>query len=118
MLNTETLDSAYNCGRLFAALEAVQSAALPGINATIKDKFFASACATPYLVFPRLVKLSQNHLSKIGGGLSVHYDKLLTQIMSNLDTQFPKALSMEKQGMFILGYYQQKEALFTKKEEK
>lgn len=117
MLNTQNKDGAYNCGRLFAVLEMIQQKALPGINATIKDKFFSSACSTPYLVFPRLIKLSQNHLGKLDTGSVIYYDKLIQKILSNLGDAFPKAMSMEKQGMFILGYYQQREKFFEKKNE-
>lgn len=116
MLNEQNLDGAYNCGRLFAVLEMLQQKALPGINATIKDKFFSSACSTPYLVFPRLMKLSQSHLGKLDKGSVIFYEKTMQQIVNNLGDSFPKALSMEKQGMFILGYYQQKEKIFTKNE--
>lgn len=117
MLNTQNKDGAYNCGRLFAVLEMIQQKALPGINATIKDKFFSSACSTPYLVFPRLLKLSQNHLGKLDKGSVIFYEKHIQEILSNLGDSFPKAMSMEKQGMFILGYYQQKEKFFEKKDE-
>lgn len=117
MLNTQNKDGAYNCGRLFAALEMIQQKALPGINTTIKDKFFSSACSTPYLVFPRLLKLSQSHLGKLDKGTTIFYEKQLQEIMSNLGDTFPKAMSMEKQGMFILGYYQQRESFFEKKNE-
>lgn len=91
--------------------------ALPGINATIKDKFFSSACSTPYLIFPRLLKLAQNHLGKLEKGNAVYYDKLIQEILSNLNDSFQRAMNMEKQGMFILGYYQQKEKLYEKKNE-
>ena len=77
MLNTQNQDSAYNCGRLFAVLEMIQQKALPGINATIKDKFFSSACSTPYLVFPRLLKLSQSHLGKLDKGSMIYYEKYI-----------------------------------------
>lgn len=116
MLNTQNKDGAYNCGRLFAALEMIQQKALPGINATIKDKFFASACSTPYLVFPRLLKLAQSHLGKLDQGSVVYFEKLLQEILSNLGDAFPKALNMEKQGAFILGYYQQKETFYERKQ--
>lgn len=115
MLNTQNKDGAYNCGRLFAVLEMIQQKALPGINATIKDKFFSSACGTPYLVFPRLMKLSQNHLGKLDKGSVIFYEKHIQEILNNLGDSFPKAMNMEKQGMFILGYYQQKENMFEKK---
>lgn len=117
MLNTQNTDGAYNCGRLFAILEMIQQKALPGINTTIKDRFFSSACSTPYLVFPRLMKLSQNHLGKLDKGIAIFYEKMIQEIVSNLGDSFPKALSMEKQGIFILGYYQQKEKIFGKKNE-
>lgn len=117
MLNIENKESAYNCGRLFAVLEMIQRNALgKNVNATIKDKFFSSACSTPYLAFPRLLKLTQNHLGKMTSeGTKIYYEKMLAEIMGNLGDTFPKALNMEKQGMFILGYYQQKEVFFTKK---
>lgn len=117
MLNTQNQDGAYNCGRLFAVLEMIQQKALPGINATIKDKFFSSACSTPYLVFPRLMKLTQSHLGKLNKDAEIYYEKLIQEILSNLNDFFPRALNMEKQGMFILGYYQQKEKLYEHKNE-
>lgn len=117
MLNTQNTDGAYNCGRLFAVLEMVQRRAHPDLNATIKDKFFSSACSTPYLVFPRLMKLSQSHLGNLSKSSVIFYEKLIQEIVNNLGDFFPKALNMEKQGMFILGYYQQKEKLFGNKNE-
>lgn len=117
MLNTQNKDSAYNCGRLFAVLEMIQQKALPNINATIKDKFFSSACSTPYLVFPRLLKLAQSHLGKLDQGSVIYYEKYIQEILSNLGDAFPKAMNMDKQGMFILGYYQQREKFYEKKSE-
>ncbi|QNK39721.1 type I-C CRISPR-associated protein Cas8c/Csd1 [Caproicibacter fermentans] len=117
MLNTQNTDGAYNCGRLFAVLEMIQQKALPGINTTIKDRFFSSACSTPYLVFPRLLKLSQSHFGKLDRGNAIFFDQIVQEIVSNLGDSFPKAMNMEKQGMFILGYYQQKEKIFAKKSE-
>lgn len=117
MLNTQNTDGAYNCGRLFAVLEMIQQKALPGINTTIKDRFFSSACSTPYLVFPRLMKLSQSHLGKLDQRNAIFFEKIIQEIVSNLGDSFPKAMNMEKQGMFILGYYQQKEKLFGTKNE-
>lgn len=46
-LNEDSNNTAYILGREFAVLEAIQEDANPGINATIKDKYFNSACATP-----------------------------------------------------------------------
>lgn len=117
MLNTQNKNSAYNCGRLFAVLEKIQQRALPGINASIKDRFFSSACSTPYLVFPRLLKLAQNHLGKLDQGSVIYYEKYIQEILSNLGDAFPKAMNMDKQGMFILGYYQQREKFYENQSE-
>lgn len=114
MLQENSTDTAYNLGRLFAVLEKVQSDALKSVNASIKDKFFSSACTTPYLVFPRLLKLAQAHLSKLGDGARIYADKLIQGIIGNINNAFPRTLNMEAQGMFILGYYQQKQNLYTK----
>lgn len=42
----------YRLGRLFAALERVQETANPGINATIRDRYYGAASATPVTLFP------------------------------------------------------------------
>lgn len=114
MLESKTHDQAYQCGRLFAVLEKIQTDALGDINATIKDKFFSSACNTPNLVFPRLLKLAQPHLEKLDKGANIFYDKLLQEILGETEG-FPKALSLPRQGDFLLGYYQQKQKLYEKK---
>ena len=115
MLQENSTDTAYNLGRLFAVLEKVQTEALGDINATIKDKYFASACATPYLVFPRLLKLAQPHLAKLDDGNRIYKDKLMQEILSKIDG-FPKTCDTQRQGMFILGYYQQKQKFYEKKD--
>ena len=51
----------------FPLLEAIQASANPGINATIKDKYFNSAAATPAVIFPVLINLAQKHLKKLRG---------------------------------------------------
>ena len=115
MLQENSTDTAYNLGRLFAVLEKVQTEALGDINATIKDKYFSSACATPYLVFPRLLKLAQPHLAKLDDGNRIYKDKLIQEILSKIDG-FPKTCDIQRQGMFILGYYQQKQKFYEKKD--
>ena len=108
----------YRLGRLFAVLEAVQQKANPNINTTIKDRYFNSGCATPALVFPTLLRLAQSHLSKIGGGAAVYYDKMITELLGDVTQSYPPRLSLQDQGIFQIGYYHQKQKLFTKKEEK
>lgn len=113
-------NDAYQLGRLFAVLERIQSEAIKGANATIKDRYFGSASTVPYSVFPRLVTGSQHHLSKIRKdkpGFAVNLDKDLTEIFSKLPHSFPKHLSIQDQGRFAIGYYQQRERFFVSKSE-
>ena len=117
-LNEQSTYLPYRLGRLFAVLEAVQQKANPNINTTIKDRYFNSACATPALVFPTLLRLVQSHLSKIGGGAEVYYDKMITELLGDVTQSYPLRLSLQDQGIFQIGYYHQKQKLFTKKEEK
>ena len=105
----------YVLGRLFSVLESVQSKANPGIKATIKDRYFNSACATPSSIYPILIKLSNAHLGKIEGGLQIYYSKKIQELLSKI--AMPNHLTLEEQGAFILGYYQETQARFTSKEE-
>ncbi len=113
-LNPENTSPAYLCGRLFALLEIAQrSAAESELNRTIKDAYFASACANPSVVFPRLMKLAQHHLSKASNG--GYINSLIGEVMDKLEGGFPKTFGVEQQGQFIIGYYQQNKAFYTKK---
>lgn len=115
-LNTENKDPAYLCGRLLAILEKIQLSAQPGLNRTIVDSYFSTATTKPDAVFPKLIKLSQFHLRKLSDGLNIWFEKQLGDVLDSLDGQFPGRLSLQDQGKFILGYYQQREVLFAKKD--
>lgn len=120
-LNPDATNVSYLLGRLFSVLEAVQAAANPGINATIRDKYFSGASATPAAVFPVLVNLAQKHLKKLNAanrGLSIAYEKQMTELLSKLGTEYPAHLNLPQQGSFQLGYYFQTQARYQKKEEK
>ena len=108
----------YMLGRLFSVLEAVQSAANPGINTTIRDRYFNSACATPALVFPTLLKLAQKHLQKLPEGRAVHFNRQITELLALVpEDGFPSRLSLPDQGKFEIGYYHQTQKRFAKKNE-
>lgn len=114
-LDKENCNQAYLCGRLFAVLEKIQmDASGTKLNRTIKDAYFASACAKPAIIFPKLLKLAQNHLNKVKS--PVFYNILLGEIMDKLCGEFPETLLLQNQGRFIIGYYQQLQKLFEKKE--
>lgn len=117
-LDPNRTDPAYVTGRLFALLEKIQSDSAGGsINATIKDRYFSAASATPGIVFPRLIRLSQHHLAKMEGGQKVYYERQLGQVMAKLDC-FASHFTLEDQGAFAIGYFHQRQDLFTPRNNK
>ena len=116
-LNEQTDNPPYVLGRLFATLEKLQKDAAGGnLNATIRDRYFATACANPASVFPTILKLSMHHSAKLNN--SFFHEKLKTELLGKLDADnpFPKSLSLDDQGRFILGYYHQTQFFYTKQE--
>ena len=70
--------------------------------------------ATPAAVYPRLIKLHQHHMNKIENpGRRTNLEKLVQGIADDLSI-FPSHLSMEDQGLFAIGYYHQRQDLFTR----
>lgn len=121
-LNENCNDVSYVLGRMFSLLENIQQGANPGINTTIKERYFNSACATPASVFPILLKLANTHLSKLDGGKAVYFKKKMGVLMDKImmpdeGIPFPARLTLEEQGAFILGYYQETQARYKGKEE-
>jgi CRISPR-associated protein Csd1 len=116
-LNEQSTNQAYLLGRLFAVLEKAQQDAIgENIGASIKDRYFTSACATPATVFPVLLRLSQHHISKAEYGYTS--DRRIQEIMGLLEvenTPFPAHLSLDQQGIFVLGYYHQRANLYKPK---
>ncbi|WP_441561115.1 type I-C CRISPR-associated protein Cas8c/Csd1 [Colibacter massiliensis] len=121
-LNEESKNIPYVLGRLFAVLEHLQETANPNINSTIKNRYFNSACTSPNVVFPVLLKLSNHHLQKIGNdiGKRIFFEKIIGNLQNKIDMSgnpIPARLSLEDQGKFILGYYHQQQKRYEKKEE-
>ena len=112
-LDKENTNIGYRLGRLFAVLERIQESANPGINATIRDKFYASASSTPNAVFGNLMRLKNHHLAKLTK--TGFFEGLLGDVISEIPA-FPSHLSLDEQGQFAIGYYHQRQDFFTKKE--
>lgn len=113
-------NTAYTLGRLFSLYEQIQEAANPGINATIKDKYFTSAACTPGIIFPQLGNLAQKHLRVIRrtkAGLAVNFEKRLGELMNLVGETFPVRQDLHQQGSFQLGYYFENQARYLKKEQ-
>lgn len=113
-LDPERPEPAYQLGRLFAELEKTQQDAIPSISDTIKDRFFGVASATPRSVFPTILRTSQHHLKKLDSGRKSYHEKSIQEICSRFD-EFPSHLNLNGQGLFALGYYHQRQSIFTKK---
>jgi len=118
-LNEQSTHPAYVLGRLFAVLEKVQQEAIGNVNASIKDRYFTSACAAPASVFPILLRLSQHHIAKAEYGYAS--DRRIQDILGLLDVEtnpIPTRLTLDEQGVFVLGYYHQRKELWTGKPKK
>lgn len=123
-LNENSKNIPYTLGRLFSVYEEIQKEANlrnpgnPGINTTIKDRYFGSAAAMPATVFPILSNLAQKHLRKLSDKQRIYLDKKVMTLKSVLGEQYPAHMSLPEQGSFDLGYYHQTQARYTKKEDK
>lgn len=105
----------YRLGRLFALLDYAQFLSVGSVNAGIKEKFFASASATPRRIFPSILRMYQNHLSDARKSPETrdranHTDSEIKQVMDGLEAHapFPTTLSLDDQGRFIVGFYHQR----------
>ncbi|WP_066720861.1 type I-C CRISPR-associated protein Cas8c/Csd1 [Sphingomonas pituitosa] len=110
-LQRDYAEPGYQLGRLFAVYELAQRAALGRVNASIRDKYFGAASATPASVFPIIVRGGQNHLAKVRKekpGWATLIERELEEIHSHLDPALPRSLSLQKQGAFAIGYYHQR----------
>ncbi|MFN3694260.1 MAG: type I-C CRISPR-associated protein Cas8c/Csd1, partial [Ignavibacterium sp.] len=113
-LDPNNTNVAYRTGRLFATLEKIQEEANPGINATIRDRYYGAASSSPITVFPRLLSLKNSHLKKLNEGRKIYFEKLIGEILSEVKS-FPTNLSLNEQANFAIGYYHQRQDFFTKK---
>jgi CRISPR-associated protein Csd1 len=121
VLNEDTEYTPYVLGRLFAVLEDIQKSAIK--KETIKERYFNAASSTPAVVFPQLLKLSNSHMRVLGRenmGLQRAKEKELQELFDKVHNNFPAHLSLEDQGVFMIGYYHQVQKRYNKnkKEEK
>ena len=115
-LDKSNINQGYLLGRLFSVLERAQESANPGINATIRDRFYGSASSTPVAVFPHLMKLKNYHIAKLENkGQAISLEKLMGEILDGIQ-EFPSHLDLSDQGRFAVGYYHQRQDFFTKKD--
>lgn len=114
-LDMAQTDTPYRLGRLFAVLEHIQRQAMPGINATIRDRYYSAASTTPVTVFTTLLRLKNPHLKKLSDGQTIYFERLIGEVLEPM-TDFPRQLTLAQQGRFALGYYHQRQQFFTRKD--
>lgn len=116
-LDLENTNQGYLCGRLFAVLEKIQEEAQGSAN--IRERFYGAASSTPVTVFGRLLSLSNHHLLKLHAGRKTNLEKLIQEVMAGVSSNgMPPHLSLDDQSRFAIGYYHQRQDLFTSKENK
>lgn len=105
--NPKYIGSAYHCGAMMAVYEEIQRIAMPQVNATVAQRFFASAMQTPALVMGTLSRMSVHHLEKFNNEwLANEMRDRLKNISTAIDESIPTTLNLEQQSEFALGYYQ------------
>lgn len=108
-LDKDNSNPGYRLGRLFAVLERVQEEASPGLNATIRDRYYGAFSANPASVFATLMRLKNHHLAKLeNAGRRINLEKLIGEIIDGLPPELPAQLSLPDQGRFAIGYYHQR----------
>lgn len=111
-LDSENKDIGYLLGRLFAVLEQIQEKSAGGagkLNSTIRDRYYGSFSSSPVAVFTILMKLKNNHLKKINGGLQKWFEDRIGEIMKDIDADnIPSHLTLQEQAKFAVGYYHQR----------
>ncbi|HET6537833.1 MAG TPA: type I-C CRISPR-associated protein Cas8c/Csd1 [Sphingopyxis sp.] len=114
-LDEQDMNLAYRLGRWFAELEAIQEHALPGLNATIRDRFYGSASSAPARTFPVLIRNAMNHLATLRkDNKSGGHEMRLEAIVAGVEHGLPRALRIEDQARFAIGYYHQRAQRFKK----
>ena len=136
-MNPNCADKGYLLGQLMGVLEKLQTEALGSVNASIVDRYFSGASASPKNVFGSLLRNARHHARKAkdeskNKGQIFNLERLIDQICSQFDVSlkktedpkavyengFPSYLSQEQQGMFVLGYHQMRKWLWMTREER
>ncbi len=116
MLDDKNPNQGYLCGRLFAVLDKIQDEA--NNQHSIRERYMNSASSTPAAVFATILNLSYYHSEKLNEGRKVWFEKIKQEIVDKISPEgFPAHLDLQDQGRFFVGYYQQTQWFYTKKDE-
>lgn len=118
--NSKFPNAAYHCGAITAIYADIQRKAMPGVNAGIIQRYYASASRTPTLVLGVLERMSKYHLDKIEDArLVIKYEEYLNEAYAFFGEEglnrLPAALNLEEQSYFALGYRQMSARLIAER---
>jgi len=131
-MDPKNASEGYILGQLMAVLERTQQAALDNVNASVVDRYFGAASATPKTVFVRLMKNARHHVRKArenekGGGMAFLLDRMIDELASRFipktdrtfpaPNSFPSFLDLDQQGLFVLGYHHMRKWLWMTTDE-
>ena len=117
-LDLDNNNQAYLCGRLMAVYEKIQREAMGAVNTSIVDMFYDTFSSTPNLELRRLDALSRHFIKKLDKAQQAHYENAIGELMNRLSSKgLPAHFSLDDQSRFAIGYYQQRQELYKKKEE-
>lgn len=108
-LNVDNQDTPYLLGRLFACLEIY----FKNNNSYFANEKFDLACSCPARTFPYLLKKVKTIKAD-----NTFMERDIEEIMGSLQGRFPQQLSIEQQGIFLLGYYHQRNWIFKGNKDK
>jgi len=134
-MNPSHENPGYTLGLLIAVLERLQAQALGDVNASVVDRYFSAASATPRTVFVRLLKNAHHHVRKARDSddkrdraMVFRCSRMIDELASRFDVDtkrypcrtsgLPAHLDLEQQGLFVLGYHQMRHWLWMTKEER
>jgi CRISPR-associated protein Csd1 len=126
MLDPTNSNNGYLLGQLMAVIERLQRMALGDVNATVVDRFFSGASATPRAVFLRLTKNARHHVRKAKDdprqrGAVFLLERLFDEVLDHFPVEaggIPAHLDLQSQGLFILGYHQMRKWLWMPTEDR
>ena len=115
MLDKTNTNQGYLCGRLLATIEKIQLE-VQNNESNVLERYLNAASSTPVAVFATLLNLSVHHEGNLKKERKIFFTRLKQEIISKISADgFPAHLSLQDQGMFMIGYYQQRQDFFTPK---
>lgn len=126
-LDTTNDNEGYVLGRMFAIMERAQREAIDEVNSTIRDRFIGAASSTPARTFGPLMRNFENHISKLkktpaktgfGVKLERDFNDAVALLPGSGDQIVPATLGANDQINFFVGYHQQQQELWKKREDR